>query len=301
MKYSVKTPAKLNLGLKVGPERPDGYHEIRTVFQTIGIFDRLTVWLNPDSSDEIIVTGCRSNGVPDDEENLVFRTLKRVRESGIDLPGCRIKLRKRIPNRAGLGGGSSDAAALLKILRSYTEAGGSNDGRFERIARQVGADVSFFLVGGTAEATGRGDEFRQLRDVDGWALIVNPPYGVDTKWAYQRLEERNLVRDDRPQGYVSPETVDWATLDLSNDFRTIISRTEPLQDRLLNRLGEFTRACSVSGSGSALYGLFEMKREGQRARKTLGTEFPDVEFELVKFLGRGDIPKLEREVPCQSK
>jgi 4-diphosphocytidyl-2C-methyl-D-erythritol kinase len=90
-------------------------------------------------------------------------------------------------------------------------------------------------------------------------------------------------------------------MDLDNDFTTLVSQKEPIQDQILDRLGEWTDNYSLSGSGSALYGLFETEREGQQAREQLEREFPDVELKLVEFLGRQDIPKTEREIPCRSK
>lgn len=284
----------------MGPERSDGYHNIHTIFQSIGMYDRLTVQFTSNGSDQLTVTG-RQEGVPTDKENLVLRTLNRVRASGIDIPGCRIKLEKRIPNRAGLGGASSDAAALLKILRSHVGDDHEKDVLFETIARQLGADVSYFLIEGTTEATGRGDEFRRLQDMDGWALVIIPPYGVDTQGAYHRLEQRKLVRDSVPNEPTTYDGEDWEDLDLTNDFLSLVSDNNPIQDRLLNRLGEFTDYCSLTGSGSALYGLFKSRQEGRNAREQFGTEFPDVEFKLVELLGRNDIPELEREDSCRLK
>jgi 4-diphosphocytidyl-2-C-methyl-D-erythritol kinase len=210
-----------------------------------------------------------------------------------------MELHKEIPTQAGLGGASSDAAALLRILQSRSDR--TDERRFEQLAREVGADVLFFLKGGTVEATGRGDEFRSMVELDAWALVAVPAYGVETEWAYRQLEKRDLVGEELDQRGESLDAEHWRDLNLTNDFVPLISEEEPLQDRLLSRLREFTDYCSLTGSGSALYGLFETKREGRKAQETLGEEFQDTEFELVTFIGRNDIPKLEREVPCRSQ
>ena len=297
-KITVNTPAKLNLGLQVGRERSDGFHNIHTIFQTIGLFDRLTIRFTSTRSDDLTVTG-RTAGVPTDDSNLLFRVLERVRSRGIEVPGCDMELHKEIPTQAGLGGASSDAAALLRILQYRFVQ--KDECRFEQVAREVGADVLFLLKGGTLEATGRGDQFRSMPELDGWALVVVPPYGVETEWAYRQLENRNLVGEELDARNESLDAEHWRDLNLTNDFVPLISEEEPLQDRLLSRLGEFTDHCSLTGSGSALYGLFETKREGRKAQEALGESFQETEFELVTFIGRNDIPKLEREVPCRSQ
>jgi len=188
---TVYPPAKINLTLDVGPLRPDGYHEIDTVFQAVSLYDELTIELR--------------DGPVLDEENLVMRALRLL---DADAPWS-VRLVKNIPSRAGLGGGSSDAAGALI-------AGARLLGRDERdlpeLALQLGSDVPFFLVGGAARGQGRGEKLTPLTDLafSYWFCLAKPEDGMSTSDAFQRLD----AIDDREAKNRTGALVDlWERLD----------------------------------------------------------------------------------------
>ncbi|HYU24822.1 MAG TPA: 4-(cytidine 5'-diphospho)-2-C-methyl-D-erythritol kinase, partial [Thermoanaerobaculia bacterium] len=164
----VKAYAKINLGLRVTAKRDDGFHDVETIFQTISLHDTLS--FTPAGA---LTLTCDAPEIPTDETNLVMRAARAV-----GAPPVAIALRKRIPAGGGLGGGSSDAAATLRAL-------GSADAR---IALSLGSDVPFFLLGGSAYATGRGERLVPLPSLGGIPLLlVFPPERVGTARAYAKL------------------------------------------------------------------------------------------------------------------
>jgi 4-diphosphocytidyl-2-C-methyl-D-erythritol kinase len=176
------TSAKVNLALEVLGKRPDGYHEISTVLQAVDLFDRLTLTAAPGLS--LRVSG---GEVPADGDNLVLRAARLLQEAAGVAGGAAIRLDKRIPVAAGLGGGSSDAAAtLLGLTRLWGLRWGA--GRLRPLAERLGMDVPFFLGGGCAVGTGRGERLRALRPAGGHALVlVNPNRPLATKEVYGRV------------------------------------------------------------------------------------------------------------------
>jgi 4-diphosphocytidyl-2-C-methyl-D-erythritol kinase len=178
VRVSTPAPAKINWTLEVLGRRPDGYHEVRTVFQTIGLCDRVTA--SPAANLELALTGPAGQGgaplarVPP-AENLAYRAATLLRDqAGGPTMGARIELEKVIPADAGLGGGSSDAAATLRALNRLWGLG-LPAGELSRLAAQLGADVPFFLFGGTALGCGRGDEVTPLPDIPSRRLLLVVP------------------------------------------------------------------------------------------------------------------------------
>lgn len=258
MKSLVVWPhAKINLGLRILRLRNDGYHDIRTRFQTIDLRDEIEVVLVP-AGLEMIVEGLP---VPTDSSNLVLRTAEALREGCRALPGARIRLTKRIPVAAGLGGGSADAAAtMLALNHLWTLDLPTED--LARIGSRLGADVPFFFWGGTALGRGRGDEIEPLPDLPrrGVCLVLSP-FEVSTREAYRWWDEQS-VRGSSPGGSPESSTCGEARGETAdscrNDFATpLLARRPELRERLdrLLRLG--ATAVSLSGSGPTLYGLFE--------------------------------------------
>lgn len=189
--------AKINMTLDVGARRADGYHEIRSVMQTIGLHDTLTVTRTPEHPGvHLDVTGEEAEGVPADASNLVHKAAARLQKvaaargviSGRE-SGLHVLLEKRIPAQAGLGGGSSDAAAALRTVKALFDLPLSRQ-LLEAIGAELGADVPFFLTGGTALVEGLGERVTPLRPLEpAWGLvIVKPPVGVSTAQAYASLD-----------------------------------------------------------------------------------------------------------------
>ncbi|MCC7139632.1 MAG: 4-(cytidine 5'-diphospho)-2-C-methyl-D-erythritol kinase [Planctomycetes bacterium] len=181
-------PGKLNLYLEVVGRRPDGYHELRTLFQTVRWGDDVTVERTAARG-----VACRTVGadVPDDERNLAVRAASRWLEASGAGGGVAIRLDKRVPVGGGLGGGSSDAATVLRLLDEGAGPAGLGPDRLHALARGLGADVPFLLEGGTATATGVGDRLERRRSGPPVRVVlVLPPFGTETARVYARVAER---------------------------------------------------------------------------------------------------------------
>ncbi|MBI5755500.1 MAG: 4-(cytidine 5'-diphospho)-2-C-methyl-D-erythritol kinase [Nitrospirae bacterium] len=178
-RITIRTPAKINLLLRIKGKRSDGYHNIVTVMQMVDLWDELII----DDAD-VLELICKDREVPSDQENLVYKAAATLKECSDVKRGARIVLNKNIPVAAGLGGGSSDAAATLVGLNILWGLGYATD-RLAVIGREIGSDVPFFLYGPAAVGYGRGDELNTLlNQTDYWFLLVNPGIQVSTAWAY---------------------------------------------------------------------------------------------------------------------
>lgn len=227
----VRAFAKINLSLRVLGRRPDGYHELRTVFQSIALHDTLTIRRTRGT----LTFSCDDPDCPPDRDNLVWRAAVRVwRASGRrGAPrGVAIRLAKRIPIQAGLGGGSSDAAAVIRALGALWRV---SVPRQQSIAAALGADIPYFFEGGTALGLERGDAIFPLVDrPPAWVVLVVPSFGVSTKEAFR-----------------------WCDRDRATDLERPVGRRHPAIRRsitALRRLG--ASQAGLSGSGSAVFGLF---------------------------------------------
>lgn len=234
----VRAHAKINVGLRVTGKRADGYHDIETIFQTIALHDALTFA----KSDALTLT-CDDPSVPLDETNLVLRA---ARAAGA--PPVAIALQKRIPAGGGLGGGSSDAAATLRALGRADAA----------VALSLGSDVPFFLRGGTAYATGRGERLTPLPSLAGIPLIlVFPPERVGTAQAYASLRRFSPpLGIERVRRMIDDDLLSHAT-ELINDFEEPVFAALPHLASIKTRLYELgARWAAMSGSGSTMVGAF---------------------------------------------
>jgi 4-diphosphocytidyl-2-C-methyl-D-erythritol kinase len=263
----VRAAAKINLDLRVLAKRPDGFHELRTVFQTISLADIVDIAFTPARSTDISLED--DAGIPD---NLMVRAARLVMDAMRIAGRVEMRLRKRIPMGAGLGGGSSDAAAVLLALPAL--AGGRLSlAELNVLAAQLGSDVPFFLLGGTAVGIGRGTELFPLPDAPAWqAVLVAPGVHVDTPGAYAALSPR-LTTESQQNKIVSFQDRVW---DLTsgklacNDFETVVferHRRLPVLKKALTRAG--ASVALMTGSGSALFGLFPTREEASRAWRHL--------------------------------
>lgn len=264
--------AKVNLSLKVLGRRADGYHELRTVFQTVGLHDRITLEFTP-ARRGLEVTLEDPLAIPD---NLALRAARLYCERQGVRGRLRMRLEKRIPMGAGLGGGSSNAAAVLLALGPLTgrcvppEALGD-------MAAGLGSDVPFFLYGGTALGLGRGEELYPLPDAPRYpVLIVAPPVHVSTAEAYLALGRPELTSPVDCRKLRNFQSFVWRAEYLSgaeNDFESAVFRLHPelgRWKRKLERLG--ARAARLSGSGAALFGVFPDRAKLQGALPQFSTE-----------------------------
>ncbi|MFH1566647.1 MAG: 4-(cytidine 5'-diphospho)-2-C-methyl-D-erythritol kinase [Gemmatimonadota bacterium] len=258
--------AKINLGLKVVGRRPDGYHDIVSVFQSVDLADELH--FEPASEDGLT---CSDPALSVGPDNLVRRATAAFRAAGGGSP-VHIHLDKRIPTGSGLGGGSADAASTLTGLNEL--AGHPLDAAaLSRLGAVLGSDVPFALGGGTALVTGRGERLAAL-DWEGPApcfVLVYPGVEVSTAWAYRHLD---LGRLTGPSPYLSfldslcgGRLDGWRLLSvLENDFLPLVEGAKPIVAEVrsqLCRLG--ARVSSMSGSGSTVYGVFDDRSAAQKA------------------------------------
>lgn len=273
-KFTLPAFAKINLGLRVLGRRPDGYHEIQTVFQTVTLHDRLTFESLPDGELEL---SCDAADVPTDDANLVCGAALALRERCGAEGGARLRLEKSIPAGGGLGGGSSDAAAALLGLTRLWKLG-LKGGELAEIGARLGADVPFFLTGGTALGTGTGTEVVPLADApERHLLIVSPGVTVSTAEAYKALNARALTKAERAVtlsvSRAESQIRDSLREGLRNDFEPAVFRLHPEIARARAALeGAGARSAALSGSGSSVFGLFESGAEAARAAEALRLE-----------------------------
>ena len=278
--------AKINLTLDVGLRRPDGYHDIRSVMQTIALHDTLTFTPAPDFPGvHLSVTGEEAGGVPADETNLVHKAavrLQKIAAARQVLPGnqsgLHISLHKRIPSQAGLGGGSSDAASALIAVNTMLGLTLSL-ARLTEIGAALGADVPFFLTGGMALAEGRGEKVTPLPPLaPDWPLvIVKPKVGVSTAAAYAALDAlKNRQMNGAARRWQGGEQV------LHNDFEVVILPNYPevaAAYSLLLQTAEREKSFMplLCGSGSALF----LRASTQAAAETIAVQVQAAELGKV--------------------
>jgi 4-diphosphocytidyl-2-C-methyl-D-erythritol kinase len=262
--------AKVNLDLRVLGTRQDGYHELRTVFQTIELHDTITA----QEKSGPFVLKCRMAGVPLDERNLVWKAAASLWKA-LGRPGdpadTLVTLEKSIPMQAGLGGGSADAAAALQVLARLW--GGAPVSLLREVAATVGSDAPFFLSGGTALGLGRGEEIYPLVDLPRhWIVIVRPPFGVSTVEAYSWYDDDRAAGVREPRSEIQILPVPWPTraAQMINDLEPPVVRRHPEITAIKTALREAgASAAAMSGSGSAVFGLFRTRPAAARAVKPL--------------------------------
>jgi 4-diphosphocytidyl-2-C-methyl-D-erythritol kinase len=260
--------AKINLDLRILNLRPDGYHDISTVFQSISLHDTVTV---EETAGGVSVT-CDDERVPRGDANVcawavraLWATCGREGEPG----GVRVHIAKQVPMAAGLGGGSADAAAVLEALARLWGVP-ETDPRIHQAAESVGADVPYFLVGGTALGTGKGDRLVPLRDVRPSELvIVQPPFGVVTAEAYRWYDE---LRGAESQGTLAASIRAGRVLSLcQNQLERPVAIRRPAIGDVCARLRVLdARLAAMSGSGSAVFGLFDTAGQADAAAEAMG-------------------------------
>ena len=270
LRLTVRAHAKVNLDLRVLGVRPDGYHELRTVFQTIDLHDVLVCDARPGP----FVLKCRTPGVPLDSSNLVWKAAAALWAAlgrAGDVCDTQITIDKKIPVEAGLGGGSADAAAaLLALARLW---GGAATSLLREVAAAIGADVPFFLSGGTAVGLRRGEEIYPLVDLPRhFVALVRPPFGVSTREAYGWYDDDRAagVRDQPRELQLLPVPWPSRAAQMVNDLEPPVVRRHIEIATLKTQLREAGAiAAAMSGSGSAVFGLFRTRPAAEKAIRPL--------------------------------
>jgi 4-diphosphocytidyl-2-C-methyl-D-erythritol kinase len=262
----VESPAKVNLRLEIVRKREDGYHELRTVFQKIALHDTLRFTLAKKKG--ISITTDRSD-LPVGKENLVFKAGQLIFEKAGYREGVHVEIEKRIPIGAGLGGGSSNAAATLKALNRILEAGLSKR-ELKELGVKIGADVPFFLNQGAAVGSGIGEKLRRIELPGFWYVLIYPNFEVSARWAYQHfiLTKRQF----HINLHKFPRTPKGISRVLRNDLEGVVSKEYPqieTMKKILCSAGAL--GALMSGSGPTVFGIFSGQEDASEAYNKVKT------------------------------
>lgn len=263
--------AKINLTLSVGKKRADGYHDISSVMQTVSLCDTVKL-----TKADTISLECSRKSLPTGETNLAYRAAALFfAKTGIG-GGVSIYLKKYIPVAAGLGGGSADAAAVLRGLNKLYGAG-LGLGELCNIGAQLGADIPFCIMGGTALAAGIGERLTPItNNVTMQFVVAAGGEGASTKMMYELLDEtdeRILIDNDSMVTALSGKSLDAVTALMANDFEIVAEPIRPTVTELKRSLVERgARAAMMSGSGTSVFGVFATRKAAVDAASTLRRE-----------------------------
>jgi 4-diphosphocytidyl-2-C-methyl-D-erythritol kinase len=277
---SVHSFAKINLGLRILRKREDGYHDIQTVFQEIDLHDDLDFEKYPSG----IAISSSHPDLPLDSRNLVHRAFGLFCERAKIREGLSVHIEKHIPMGAGLGGGSSNAAALL-IAANRLWGNPLSSTQLEEVAAEIGSDVPFFLIGGTALGEGRGESLTPINGPKGcWVCLVYPGVPVSTEWAYREVKIALTNEPKMVKFNTIFKNLDSHTLrtTLVNDFEGVVFSRHPFLAALKAQMSEKGAFyASMSGSGSTIFGLFKNRETAEKARA-----FFSIDHRMASFLCR---------------
>ena len=257
----VYAPAKVNLCLRVLDKRPDGYHNIETIFERIALSDKIV--LRSLKNDKIKLF-CNHPDVPLDKDSLIYRTIDLFRKRKQVTGGIEVKIFKRIPIASGLGGGSSDAASILMGLNKLWKPFLSLPALL-KFGKKLGADVPFFLKNCSfAAARGRGDEIMPLGwKIRFWHLLISPPVKLLSKDIYDKIDKTETATCKLPDSY------------FTNDLERVVLEKAPLVVKFKKALKNIGLTHSlVSGSGPSIFSLFARRKEAIGAKELLVKRFP---------------------------
>jgi len=288
-RLELPAPAKLNLCLRVVGRRADGYHELLSLFQPLALADRIILRRTAGPS---LTLHCPDSDLDPGPGNLAFRAAELFYGRIGSPPGLEITLLKAIPVAAGLGGGSSDAAAVLK---GANRLAGSplKEAELAELGLELGADVPFFLAAGPAWARGVGEVLTPVTLPPFHYLLINPGFGVSTGWAFKELRmpltpSRGLAKVEVPSLRGEGEGLYGPLRRLPNDLEPVVEKAWPVVARLKELLsGAGAKLARMSGSGPTVFGLFETEAEATRAAASLLKEAEDQDLPWRILLTRG--------------
>ncbi|QST00127.1 4-(cytidine 5'-diphospho)-2-C-methyl-D-erythritol kinase [Pontibacillus sp. ALD_SL1] len=287
MRFLEKAPAKINLALDVLYKRPDQYHEVDMIMTTIDLSDRIE--LSPLRTDEILIVS-ENRFVPSDHRNLAFQAAQVLKDRFGIREGVEIYIEKQIPVAAGLAGGSSDAAAVLRGLNRLWELDLSLE-ELADIGARIGSDVSFCVHGGTARATGRGEKIEKLPAPPAcWVVLAKPTIGVSTQAIYENLNLDEASHPDIPAMIEALKREDYQGIcsRVSNVLEPVTVQLHSDVQQIKEHMHEFgADAVLMSGSGPTVFGLVQHESRAQRIYNGL-RGFCD-EVYVVRMLG-GRVP-----------
>jgi 4-diphosphocytidyl-2-C-methyl-D-erythritol kinase len=282
-RQSVAAPAKVNLTLRVLGRRPDGYHDIESVTTKITLYDGIDVL---GGRGPAITIECDNPAIPTDARNLAWKAIDVLRrESGVGEP-LTVRLLKRIPAGGGLGGGSSDAAAVLQLVNTrWNLQLGAN--QLRGLAAQIGSDVAGFLTRGATLLRGRGERTEPVElPWQGWLVLCFPPFGFSTAQVYAQWRPQDGAASPAAEACLSPSVRTSAALDrtLVNDLQQSVYRVEPRMKPLQEFLQESSgRRLHITGSGSTLFACCDTHDEARNLNGVLA-EAGRVRSQIVRVL-----------------
>ncbi len=268
-RYSAIAPAKINLTLRVLGRRADGYHDLESVVAKVTLYDGIDLHSGDDLAIQI---ECTNSAVPTDAHNTIWRAIELLSNRAGPLPPMRVQLHKCIPTGAGLGGGSSDAAAILMLL-SRRLNGRVSDSDLAQIAAEVGSDVCCFLQPHTVHISGRGEIVRPVElPWRGWVVLVFPPFGVSTAAVYAAWQA-NGNAPDRDAAICLRDTCNTAEkLDevLFNDLENSVFAVEPRMREVREHVEDFAQhRFHVTGSGSTLFACVDSHEQAEQLKQRI--------------------------------
>ena len=265
-----KAPAKINLFLRVMDKRADNYHNIASLMQKITLCDELSFSLRPQG----IILNCPDSDLPNTVDNLVFRAVRAIFDYVNYTSGIEIKLFKKIPQAAGLGGGSSDAATTLMAINEICELN-LHKNQLMELGAKIGADVPFFIFSNAALAYGIGDKLTDMPNLPKLNLVlINPGFPLSTKVVYENL---NLRLTSEKINYSIPPILTLNNLisELHNDLESVSIKMHPdLQNLKQLLLDHGAQGALMSGSGPTLFGIFSDENSAKKALNSIKQEVP---------------------------
>ena len=282
---TVKANAKINLTLDILNKRADGYHEVAMVMQAVGLFD--TIHLTQAAAGIALRLDTRE--LPADEGNLAFRAARVFLDAYHISDGVRIEIEKRIPIAAGLAGGSTDAAGVLRGLNALFAVGATADD-LAALGARLGSDVPFCVYGGTMAAAGRGEILTLLPTVtEAWAVLAKPPVAVSTAWAYDAFDREkppSALRTAAMIDAVKSGDLERIAAGLSNDLERVTQKAHSVigeYKRILRENGALNSL--MTGSGPTVYALAKTEREAERAAEAIRGTHSEAEVFVVPLEG----------------
>ena len=270
---TLKAYAKINLSLDIIGRRDDGYHELESVMQSVSLCDDVTLTL---TSQPTITISCSDKNIPCDERNTAYKAAKLMLNLAAVKCGCEIVINKRIPSQAGLGGGSADAATVIKALNKALELN-FDEHELAKIGSQVGADVPFCIYNGTCLCKGIGEDVEVLPNSKKYhVVIVKPNFGISTPEAYKNFDKKSIesarASDKLAEAIKNGE--DICNL-IANDLE-IAAENEEIEAIKAKLIENGALCAQMSGSGSAVFGLFIAKENALTANNQLSREYESV-------------------------
>src|SRR6056297_2933631 len=274
-KTKIKAYGKINLYFELVDKRKDGFHNIKSIMQNIDLYDEIIL----EEIEKGINIESNLRDIPLDERNTVYKAVEIIKDKYKIEKGLNIFLQKKIPHQAGLGGGSSDAAAVIEVLDKIWDI---NMGKDERnlIASQIGTDVHFFLEGGTSYIKGKGDITKKIKDFN-WnhIMLIKPEINISTPYVYSKVKVEDLSKDDGDKildiyrERSKTELISYFKNDLEN---IVFKEFKEIEDIKKTMIENKALVSLMSGSGSTVFGFFENKKDMDKCRKIMKKNYKQV-------------------------